>query len=160
MSQKIYKRFFLILTVWGFKKTTITKNEKRQTSNQLQFLRNTKNTKLKRIKFVYKEISISKKPKITMCKTKKQKRYIGKTLLLLSWLSYFKPHKKIHKNKTILTIVFNVLIKQALVKICSFFTKFLCFINQLYQKKTTTVSISYSIRKLLLRKPKTRLKTC
>ena len=95
-----------------------------------------------------------------MCKTKKQKEHIGKTRLLLSWLSCFKPYKRTHKIKNILTIVFNVLIKQNPVKICSFFPKFLCSINQLYQKKTSAVSIKNSIRNLLFHKTRTWLKTC
>ena len=95
-----------------------------------------------------------------MCRTKKQKRYIDKMWLLLSCLSYFKPHKIKYKIKNILTIVINVLIKQYPVKTCSFFPKILFFKNQLYQEKTSAVLIKSSIRKLLLLKLRTRLKTC
>ena len=95
-----------------------------------------------------------------MCRRKKQKGYVNKMWLLLLCLGCFKPHKVKYKIKKTLTIVFNILIKQNLIKICSFFLKFLCFINQLYQEKKSTVSIKISIRKTLLRKPKARLKTC
>ena len=161
MSQNIYKSFFFDVDGLGEQKEQPkTKNRKWQTLYQQKLLRNTKNTQQKQIKYDNKKITISKKDKSTMCRKKKKKRYISKTWLLLSWLSYFTPHERTYKIKNILAVVFNVLIKQRLVKISLFFLNFLSFIDQLYQKKSSVVSISNSIRKLLLRKPRTRLKTC
>ena len=58
-----------------------------------------------------------------MRKAKKQRRNIDKTWLLLVLIPYYKLYKNTGKIKKHLIIVFIRLIKQKLIKKCSFFYK-------------------------------------
>ena len=94
-----------------------------------------------------------------MCKSRKQKRNIGKTWLLLLWNPHNKPYKKTYKFKNQLLIVFISFIKQKIIKLVCFFIKTLCFLIG-YIKKKTTILIRTMIKNLLSHKSKTGLKTC
>ena len=71
-----------------------------------------------------------------MCKSRKQKRNIGKNQLLLFWNPHNKPYKKTCKIKNHLIIVFISFIKQKIIKLVCFFIKTLWFFNWLYQKNS------------------------
>jgi|SaaInlV_125m_DNA_1040241.scaffolds.fasta_scaffold00219_25 hypothetical protein len=80
------------------------------------------------------------KTKSTMCKSRKQKRNIGKTWLLLLWNPHNKPYKKTYKFKNQLLIVFISFIKQKIIKLVCFFIKNLWFFNWLYQKNNYNIN--------------------
>jgi hypothetical protein len=83
---------------------------------------------------------MSIKTKNTMCKSRKQKRNIGKTWLLLLWNPHNKPYKKTYKFKNQLLIVFISFIKQKIIKPVCFFIKNLWFFNWLYQKNNYNIN--------------------
>ena len=83
---------------------------------------------------------MSIKTKSTMCKSRKQKRNIGKTWLLLLWNPHNKPYKKTYKFKNQLLIVFISFIKQKIIKLVCFFIKNLWFFNWLYQKNNYNIN--------------------
>jgi hypothetical protein len=80
------------------------------------------------------------KTKSTMCKSRKQKRNIGKTWLLFLWNPHNKPYKKTYKFKNQLLIVFISFIKQKIIKLVCFFIKNLWFFNWLYQKNNYNIN--------------------
>ena len=80
------------------------------------------------------------KTKSTMCKSRKQKRNIGKTWLLLLWNPHNRPYKKTYKFKNQLLIVFISFIKQKIIKLVYFFIKNLWFFNWLYQKNNCNIN--------------------
>ena len=80
------------------------------------------------------------KTKSTMCKSRKQKRNICKTWLLLLWNPHNKPYKKTYKFKNQLLIVFISFIKQKIIKLVCFFIKNLWFFNWLYQKNNYNIN--------------------
>ena len=82
---------------------------------------------------------MSIKTKSTMCKSRKQKRNISKTWLLLLWNPHNKPYKKTYKFKNQLLIVFISFIKQKIIKLVCFFIKNLWFFNWLYQKNNYNI---------------------
>jgi len=94
-------------------------------------------TKTKKI-YLQKKISI--KTKSTMCKSRKQKRNIGKNRWLSLWNPHNKTYKKTCKIKNYLIIVFINLIKQKIIKLVCFFTKTLWFFNWLYQKNNYNIN--------------------
>ena len=83
---------------------------------------------------------MSIKTKSIMCKSRKQKRNIGKTWLLLLWNHNNKPYKKTYKFKNQLLIVFISFIKQKIIKLVCFLIKNLWFFNWLYQKNNYNIN--------------------
>ena len=75
-----------------------------------------------------------------MCKSRKQKRNIGKNWLLLLCNPHNKTYNKTYKTKNILIIVFINFIKQKIIKFVCFFIKTLSFFNWLYQKNNYNIN--------------------
>ena len=70
-----------------------------------------------------------------MCKSRKQKRNIGKNRLLLLWNSHNKTYKKTCKIKNQLIIVFVWFIKQNPIKTFLFFYKNVVVFQLIISKK-------------------------
>ena len=75
-----------------------------------------------------------------MCKSRKQKRNIGKNWLLLLWNPHNKTYNKTYKNKNNLIVVFIIFMKQKIIKIVCFLIKNLWFFNWLYQKNSYNIN--------------------